>query len=240
MRFNKKLFMSIGIVSTMLHTIVVDAKDKLVSLEEANIQKICAHLANKEANSHCIKEQKDEMIIKQMNGKGFDYIQKNSNYVINNLSTSIGLQYFANELENKVLSTSVLDKTKVEQEKELLEVKKLYKQIKIKHEKLNKKYVQELNKWIKYKNQDEQLEEAVRKFAKNRLNLNKALDSKIENIGLITNNLNYYLQTKKVNKELILPLYLGEKINASKEECKIIKMNVPSLFEQKRANIKGC
>jgi hypothetical protein len=210
------------------------------SLEEANMQKSCSYLKEKSIVSHCINEQKDELLIKKTSGRGFEYISKNAVKIMNDISTPVGLHYFVNELENKALSPNVLDKSKEEQMLELKLVKTIYKNIKIKNDKFKINYKKDLSKWSLFADKDIELEEKVRKFAKNRIVLNDEMQNKIHFIEKIVKDKEDYIKVKKINRDLIFPLYMGEEIKVSKDECKIINEIVPNLFEQKKDKIKGC
>lgn len=208
-------------------------------LEDATMIKNCSFLIEKSSNQHCLKEQKDELVIKQTSGKGFPYIEKNITKIVNDISTPIGLHHFVNELESKMLSASVLSADEKTKEQEFNNVKKIYKKIKAKNDKLNKIYIKDLEIWKNYSGDKEHIHGVV-DFATNRIKLNQVLQEKLHKMNEWTKNKNYYFKIKQTNKDLILPLYMGQKIKASKEECEIIKVSVPNTFQQKRENIEGC
>lgn len=233
MRKNQKILTCVVFISLFMTQSFANK-----SLEEDKMQKSCSYLKEKSIVSHCINEQKDELLIKTTKGRGFEYISKNALKIMDDISTPVGLHYFVNELENKALSSSVLDKSKEEQIEELKLVKKIYKTIKIKNDKLNVNYKKDLSKWSLFADKDIELEEKVRKFAKNRIVLNDEMQNKIHFIEKIIKDKEDYIKVKKINRDLIFPLYMGEEIKVSKDECQTINEIVPNLFEQKKIKLK--
>lgn len=226
----KRIFLSVFLG---LLAINVNANNK----NEVEIEKQCSFLIERTSKEHCIEEQKDEILIKQYNDKPFEYIADYMPIIASQIKTMTGLQYFSNKLEIEFLNPNTIYKDKEQQMKELEKLKKYENHLKIKFNKLEKIYENNLNKWAEYQGEGN---EKTNEYATNRIKLLKAFKGQIKKFDKWGSSFDYFIENKIVNKELVLPLYLGEKINVKKEHCEMIKTNVPHLVKNKKNQIKGC
>ena len=206
-----------------------------VSLKENEMIRKCSFLTEKTSNNECIKEQKDEELIIEINNKGYNYYLNNVDDIINKINTMIGVYYFIDKLNQKMLSADVLTQNENEKVLEFNNAKKILLSLNKKMNLLENNYELEINKW---KKNDENKE--LVKFSTNRENLLVENQKLIKIMNKRVDSLNYYIETKNVSKKFFMPLYMGENIKVNQKECEIIKLNMFDVYLTNKTHIKGC